>query len=264
MLDDRELFKDAAWYYSRYRLGYPPAFFDHVVESFHLDKTSRALDLGTGTGQVAITMAGIAKEVVAVDQEKGMLDEGKAQASKKGVSNISWLLSKAEDVSGGIGTFKVTTIATAFHWMDQDKVLENVYGLTEPGGGVVIVVNASTIINNKGNDPWKDIVWATIKEFLGEQRRAGNSMYEKSKDSFEAVFTRSKFSHFKKFNDTYTISRSIDDIIGYLGSTSFASYRLFGDRFEEFKETLTERLLALDPSGTFIETAIVEAYLGWK
>ena len=209
-------------------------------------------------------MAAIVKEIVAVDQEKEMLDEGKLQAAQKNLSNITWLLSRAEDISDDIGKFKVTTIATAFHWMKQDEVLEKVYGLTERGGGVVIVGNASTMINNKGNDPWKDVVWNTIKEFLGEQRRAGNSVYEKSKDPFETVFARSKFSNFRTFNDTYKVSRSIDDIIGYLGSTSFSSYRLFGAHLEEFKKVLTERLLKLDPSGKFIETAMVEAYIGSK
>jgi len=264
MSDERELFKGTAWYYAKYRLGYPQSFFDHLVTSFNLDKASRVLDLGTGTGQIAIPMAALVKEVVAVDPEKEMLEEGKNQSEQKQVTNITWLQSKAEDISSELGIFKATTIGAAFHWMEQDKVLEKVYELTESGGGVAIVANVSTVINNKGGDAWKDVAWNTIREFLGEERRAGNSTYQAPKDRFEIILARSKFSRCQTFNDTYQVPRSVEDIIGYLGSTSFASYRLFGDRLEEFKKTLTERLLKLEPSGRFMETAVVEAYLGWK
>ena len=264
MPDDRELFKGTARYYAKYRLGYPQFFFDHIISAFNLDKNSRLLDLGTGTGQIAIPMAAHMKEVVAVDPEKEMLDEGKRQAEERGAENITWVQSEAEDISNELGLFKVTTMGASFHWMEQDAVLEKVYGLTEDGGGVVIVANISTIISNKGGDPWKDVARNTIKEFLGEKRRAGNSVYEAPKDRFEDILARSKFSRFQTFNDTYKVYRSADDIIGYLGSTSFASYRLFGNRMDEFKKTLTDRLLKLEPSGNFIETAVIEAYLGWK
>ena len=264
MLDNRELFKGTAWYYAKYRLGYPASFFDHLIKSFNLNKDSRVLDLGTGTGQIAIPMAAYVKEVVAVDPEGEMIEEGKVQAAQNKVANITWLQAKAEDISSKLGMFRVTTMGASFHWMEQDKVLEKVYELTEGGGGVAIVANVSTVIHNKGNDAWKDIVWSTVKEFLGEERRAGNATYQEPRDRFEAVLARSKFSRYQTFNDTYKVPRSIEDIIGYLGSTSFASYRLFGDRLEEFKKTLTERLLKLESSGKFTETAVVEAYLGWK
>jgi FkbM family methyltransferase len=264
MADDRELFKGTAWYYARYRSGYPASFFEHLIKSFDMDKTSRVLDLGTGTGQIAIPMAAHVKEVVAIDPEPEMLDEARRQAEQKHVTNITWLQSRAEDISSELGTFKATTMGASFHWMEQDKVLEKVYALTEEGGGVAIVANVSTVVNNKGGDAWKDIVWKTIREFLGEERRAGNSTYQAPKDRFEVILARSKFSRCQTFNDNYQVSRSVQDIIGYLGSTSFASYRLFGDRLEEFQKTLTERLLELEPSGKFMETAVVEAYLGWK
>ena len=264
MPDDRELFKGTAWYYAKYRLGYPASFFEHLVKSFNLDKTSRVLDLGTGTGQIAIPMAALAKEIIAVDPEQEMLDEANRQAEQKHIANITWLRSRAEDISSELGAFKATTMGASFHWMEQDKVLEKVYERTEEGGGVAIVANVSTIVNNKGGDAWKDVVWKTIREFLGEERRAGNSTYQAPKDRFEVVLARSRFSRCQTFNDVYHVPRNVEDIIGYLGSTSFASYRLFGGRLEGFKKTLAGRLLELEPSGKFMETAVVEAYIGWK
>jgi 2-polyprenyl-3-methyl-5-hydroxy-6-metoxy-1,4-benzoquinol methylase len=57
MSDKRELFKDTAWYYSRYRFGYPQEFFEYIAKLFDLDSQSRVLDLGCGTGQISIPLA---------------------------------------------------------------------------------------------------------------------------------------------------------------------------------------------------------------
>lgn len=264
VMTDKELFKGAAQSYAKYRLGYSRALFNHLVKSFELDNTKRVLDLGTGTGQLAIPLAAYVQEVVALDPDKEMLEGGKMQAERQGVFNIKWIQSRAEDITGELGIFRLTTMGASFHWMDQDAVLSKVYDFTEGGGGIAIGANNSTIINNIGKDPWKDIAWTTIKEFLGEERRAGTGYYNKPKDRFEDVIARSKFSNLQVFKDTWTAERTIDDIFGYLASTSFAAPRLFGDTYEEFKNLLTARLLGLNPSGIFIETAVLEMYLAWK
>ena len=50
----KDLFRGTAWYYARYRSGYPEAFFKLVRNKFELSKVDRVLDLGCGTGQIAI------------------------------------------------------------------------------------------------------------------------------------------------------------------------------------------------------------------
>ena len=148
-MNDRELFKGTAWYYAKYRRGYPNAFIEYVVKSFNLDKDSRVLDLGTGTGQIAIPISKYVKEVIAIDPEQEMLNEGKNQIESKGITNIKWVLGRAEDITENLIPFNVTTMGASFHWMEQDKVLEKVYKITEKGGGVVIVANQSPIFTEK-------------------------------------------------------------------------------------------------------------------
>lgn len=46
---------------------------------------------------------------------------------------------------------------------------------------------------------------------------------------------------------------SIEDIIGYLRSTSVASARILGDKAVGFDAALTAALLAHDPSGRYAE-----------
>jgi len=262
--NDNTLFKGAAWYYANFRRGYPESFYNHLIKVFKLDKSSRVLDLGTGTGQIAIPLSKIVKEVVAVDPDEEMLNEGNTFAKSKGVSNIIWTKSRAEDISNKLGHFNITTMGASFHWMEQDKVLEKIYELTNDHGGVVIVSNTSSIHRNRGNDAWKDVVLATIEKYLGKKRKAGQGYFKEPKDKFEDILERSRFKVLKTFNNRYTQEWNVDNIIGFLYSTSFASKRFFGDNIENFENELRANLLKLNKTGKFTETAVLEALLGQK
>ena len=82
--DYKDIFHGTAWYYARYREGYPQEFFDLIRQKFDLSTDDRVLDLGCGTGQIAIPISSLVKEVIAMDPEPEMIEEGK----KKGVNII--------------------------------------------------------------------------------------------------------------------------------------------------------------------------------
>lgn len=54
-----ELFASTAPYYARYRPGYDPAVYDLLAERFELDGSETVRDLGTGTGVIALPLAGL-------------------------------------------------------------------------------------------------------------------------------------------------------------------------------------------------------------
>jgi hypothetical protein len=47
--------------------------------------------------------------------------------------------------------------------------------------------------------------------------------------------------------------RTLDSVIGYLHSTSFAAPHLFGDRMEEFDQALRDRLPVHATRGVFVD-----------
>ena len=264
MSDDRELFKGTAWYYSRYRFGYPQEFFDYVTELFNLDTQSRILDLGCGTGQIAIPLAKLVKEIVGVDSEHDMLDEATKEAERAGVKNIKWVLKKAENIDESLGDFKLTTMGASFHWMDQNLVLQKVYDCTEKGGGVVIVSDYGLSSWFELKDGWQKIRTAVFKKYLGEDRRAGTGLYKPSSDKFEDLLTNSPFGGYQKWTYAYTKKQTLEEVANYMYSTSFAQKRFFGDKIDEYEEELKKELLKVEPSGIFSQDIVVQALIARK
>src|SRR6185437_675545 len=116
-----DLFAGTAAYYARYRPGYPEAFLRHVVEHFGLDGTGRLLDLGCGTGQLALPLASHVSEAIGIDPDPAMLAEAAAAAERSGIRNVRWLLGSDRDLDrlqDAIGQPRLVTMGRSFHWME--------------------------------------------------------------------------------------------------------------------------------------------------
>ncbi len=260
------VFTGTAWYYSRFRPGYPEEVFQVLQKKFSLHQSSRVLDLGCGTGQIALPVSALVREVIAIDPQEEMLKEGRSLAAANNVNNIQWLLGESASLSrmaASIGRVNLTTIARAFHWMDREQTLKDLFTLTQPGGGIAIIGDSGTKYGLKL--PWKEVVDQSIKHWLGEERKAGiDGTYSHPNELFETILEQSAFQGVEVSITRVERTWSIDQIIGYLYSTSYCSLLVLGDEEEPF-ETETRTLLEeREPSGQFKEPVIIEIIMGWK
>jgi len=250
--DYRELFSGTAPYYTKYRPGYQQEVFEYLVSLFKLDGSGILLDLGCGTGQVTFPLSPYFAKVIGVDPDPEMLKEAEREARQRGLNNIIWNQSTAEDLELS-EKLRLTTMGISFHWMEQEAVLEKLYSLTLPGGGIAILGDTSPVWEEGGMPAWKIRRREIIKKFLGEERKAGHGTYQKPKRTYGEVLKESKFSDITEKQFSYTLERSIEEIIGHLFSTSYANKRLLGERAVQFEKEMREELLAVEPSGIFIE-----------
>ncbi|HEU5139497.1 MAG TPA: class I SAM-dependent methyltransferase [Bacillales bacterium] len=252
---DSSLFEGTAKYY-QYRPAYPQALLEWISEVYHLDGTGWALDLGCGIGNLTRPLAHYFEEVVGMDPDREMLEEARRLSN---LANLEFRQGSSWDLSSDMGPYRLVAMGESFHWMDRDDVLRKLYEMVQPQGGVVV---ASKKID--GSEEYHEVVNEVIREFLGAKRRAGKGYYEHPKESHQTVLARSPFKVLEAWRHEYSMEWSIDEIIGFLYSTSYANKRLLDDQADEFEKVLRERLSGIEAHGELNFRIETEAWFGRK
>jgi demethylmenaquinone methyltransferase / 2-methoxy-6-polyprenyl-1,4-benzoquinol methylase len=96
---------------------------------------SRALDVATGTGDLAIELAGRGAEAVGLDFSDAMLELARGKAP-----GIEWVQGNALELPYGDGEFDAVTVGFgARNFSDLGRGLAEMARVTKPGGRVVVL-----------------------------------------------------------------------------------------------------------------------------
>jgi len=258
---DLELYKGTHKYYVKYRPAIPKEVIDVIVEHFDIKPIDRVLDIGCGTGQVALAMEGRCGEMVCLDPDPEMLKWAK-KATKNSKIKLRWINRPVEDLrkfQKKLGTFKLATFCRSFNWVDREHVLKDLDALIEEDGGIALFGDKSLWTDE---EKWQKTVKKVIQKYLGKKRRAGKDKFREPEEPYKKILIRSAF-RFVKIHDVPLVRHwDVESIIGYLFSTSFATPHLFGNRLDRFKEEVKSTLLSLNPKGKFQENAVWSIVLG--
>jgi ubiquinone/menaquinone biosynthesis C-methylase UbiE len=258
-----DIFASTAPFYARYRAGYPPELYTHLAERLRLDRTQRALDIGTGTGTLALEMAAHVREVVAIDPEPGMLHEARRLAAERGLTNIDWRRGHSGQLPQlNLGTFQIAVMGQSFHWTDRDDLLAELDGILLPGGAVVIVGGPPP--GDTAPPPWAEIAAQIRARYLGHERRAGSGMYSHPTETHQQILARSPFSRVETARWEHTVPRTRDDIVALQLSYSYSSPAQLGDSRAAFERDLGAALDRLEPSGAFLELVYTEVLIATR
>jgi SAM-dependent methyltransferase len=96
----------------------------------------RALDVGTGAGALALSLAPIVREVVGVDRVTELL----ALARERAPANVTFVEGDAEHLPFDDGSFDLAgTLRTLHHVPRPELVLAELVRVTRPGGRLLVV-----------------------------------------------------------------------------------------------------------------------------
>ena len=260
------LFESTAQYYSRYRRPYPKELFHILEERFELGSSTAVLDLGCGTGQLAIPLAAHGVPVWGVDPDVEMLAEALRQEARMDVHGTRWLRGSDKELrSLHLPPLRVCTMGSSFHWMDRPEVLRVLDGFIDAGGGVAVVSGTASVWREEGNAPtWAAVTRGLLVELLGPERRAGGGTYNHPAERHEAVLERSPFPRIESYRFEVAERLTTDEIVGLQLSTSYASPAQLGPHLDTFRRELAFRLRALEPSGIFTILNLTEMLLATR
>ena len=219
-----DVFRGTAWYYARFRPGYPPELIERLASAAGLGPASRVLDVATGTGLVAIPLATRAGEVVAADAEPEML----AMLRLVAPDNVTAVEARGDEIDESWGTFDLVTIGRALHWLGGVPFLERLLPLTRQ-----VVLLGDRIWDSEAHS----IVLEIAQEITGERPKAPAWGVR-----YEEALAASGFSDVVDLSIETVRTWTRDALVGWAFSTSFARPERLGARREEFERELRARL----------------------
>jgi ubiquinone/menaquinone biosynthesis C-methylase UbiE len=207
---------EVAEFYHQYRHGYPAEAIDALTHAFGLTARDVVADLGCGTGQLTLPVAGRARAVVGIDPEPDMLMRGRRAASDQGVTNVTWMVGADTDLPAlgallGPRSLGAVTVGQALHWMNHAEVFRAVVPLARAGGGVAVVTNGTplwlqeTAWSRALRDVLQRWLQTTLTSFCGtdaeSQRRYASALTSAGYEVLSATVG-------------YTTELTIDQIVG--------------------------------------------------
>jgi ubiquinone/menaquinone biosynthesis C-methylase UbiE len=245
---DATLFKGTATYYSKYRNGYDHRLYEEIIQKAQLDARSFVLDIGTGTGTIAHTLAPCVRGVYALEPSREMLDEAKQIAEERSLRNIVFIEDIAENIDRHEELEKIdlVTFGASLHWIpDTNAMFAKVAGVLKPGGWLSIqYIKGAHIWTEDPEKGWRYEVTNIVKKYLGEERKAGESSFKAKvarKDTTfeEKLLARSDlYGLFCRIEVEHTTTWTPERVIGLLYSTSFARRDYFGPQIEDFEKDI--------------------------
>jgi len=241
-----DAFAGTAEYYLRYRLPYPPALFDDLCRRAGVTGRGRLLDLACGPGRIALDLAPRFADVWALDLEPQMIAVGRAEAERRGLANLHWLVGRAEEFTAPAGGFELITIGEAFHRLDQALVARPCLEWLAPGACLATMGGPGAIT---GPEAWQDAAREVVRRFARHQSPANTPPPQSGAQN--EVLRRAGFVDVADYDFDDTYEWTTESIIGHIYSTSYGSKAQLGDRATAFEAELTEALLAAKPTGRF-------------
>ncbi len=104
--------------YHAHRKGFGPEVFARLGREEILQKRADILDLGCGTGSLAIGFAARGHRVTALDPSQPMLQVVAQRAMTRGV-RVSLVRGKARDTRQASASMDVVTAGQCWHWFDR-------------------------------------------------------------------------------------------------------------------------------------------------
>jgi SAM-dependent methyltransferase len=260
---DKTLFGGSAQYYRAGRFPYPPELVTAFQEELGLDGSGRLLDVGCGTGEIALLVAPLYAEVVGLDADGEMIEEARAEARRRGRTNTTWVRARAEELPLDLGRFRTATFAQSFHWMDREQVAATVFEMLEPNGAWVHVDTkthrgATSDEQLSLPQPPRDEIEKLVARYLGPLKRAGRGTLPGGTPSGESeIMVAAGFAgpRLRAIDSGRIFERPEDEIVASIFSVTSSAPHLFGDRLAEFEQDLRQVLRSASPDGRFCEVS---------
>ncbi|MGH3672714.1 MAG: class I SAM-dependent methyltransferase [Pseudonocardiaceae bacterium] len=249
---------DAAAYYARYRRGYPDSFVDALVHAVMLSSANTIIDLGCGTGQLALPLAIRVGRVIGVDPEPDMLCHARAAALDSDASNVEWILGPAQDlvsIAAKYSDIDAVTVANAIHLVDCVQLFQAALAVLRPGRGLAVIANSTPLWLQ--DTAWSHALRTFLERWLGTRLTSYCGTDDETRSQYRDELIALGYG-VEEIRMGYTDVLSLDQIVGGVFSAMSDRLPAAPDR-TRFASELKNALADTDP---YTENVEVRSLIG--
>jgi len=257
---------DVAEYYARFRRGYSDQVLDALQEFFALTPEDTVLDLGCGTGQLAVPLASRVRSVIGMDPEPDMLRLARESAADRKVDNATWVLGADTDIPA-LGRLldrrpplAMTVVGQALHWMRHDELFKNLFPLLRAGGGIAVISNGTPLWLQ--DTAWSQALRRCLESHFHTEVTASCGTAERDRLRYARALEDAGFSDVRSTAVTYTDELTFDQLIGGLYSAFSADQLPGGSERTGLAERIREALPHDEPFTEQVEVSTLVGRIG--
>lgn len=248
---------DVAIYYARFRRGYPPPVIDTVVRAMRLDGTDTVLDLGCGTGQLALPLAGRVRRVIGVDPEPDMLRLAGESAPDHGI--VHWVLGSSDDVpdiADRFGGISAITLANAIHLLDRARLFAAAKAALSSGRTLGIIANGTPLWFQ--DTDWSRALRTFMERELGQPLTNRCGLDDDARSMYHKELQQLGFT-VQEHRVDYTAALTVEQMVGGVFSAMSERIPPPEDR-DRFAADLQRELPAGDPYLERVPVRVMAAF----
>lgn len=193
----------------KYRHLYPPETFE-ILSQLISEKPRTVLDIGCGTGNIALNLINHADHIDAVDFSEAMIDKGKKSPGGDD-PRINWICSSVEKAELN-PPYTLITAGESLHWMEWDIVFKRFGDVLTPKGFLAIIDCARFEI------PWHDKLREILTRYTTNPRYEAYNLIEElesrrlfqkcgQRNTAPVPFTQSVVDYIEMFHSVSCYSR---------------------------------------------------------
>ncbi|WP_033195971.1 class I SAM-dependent methyltransferase [Streptomyces xiaopingdaonensis] len=237
---------EVAEYYAKFRRGYPERVLDRLQDYFSLTREDSVLDLGCGTGQLALPLADRVRSVIGTDPEPDMLRLAREAASGRGARNITWVLGADTDVpalAGLLGrapSLAMAVVGQALHWMRYEELFRGLLPLFRASGGIAVVANGAPLWLQ--DTAWSRALRHCLERHFETELTASCGTADQDRSRYAQALEDAGFSDLRSTTVSYTEQLSFQQVVGGLYSAIPAEQLPSADRRPAFEDGIRKAL----------------------
>lgn len=221
------------------RPAYAAAIIDLLIARVRKDKPEPVVaDVGAGTGKLTEMLSAAALTGFAVEPNEAMRAEGE----KLDLRGFTWRGGSAEATGLDGGSVDLVTMASAFHWADARRALEEFHRILRPGGWLALLWNPRDLVRDRLQADIEGDIATIVPEI--QRKSSGGAAYTDGLE--DKLLSGGLFSDLVFAEAPHHEEMSVERHLGAWRSVNDIQAQAGEERFAEIISAIARRVAGLE------------------